>query len=87
MAQTRYEITMDYPVRAKKGERKGSTWPGCLRKNIIGHAPNGYEEARLEVKKFRRTINYGKLVEIRYYNDDMFRRDPLNTQPYIVQSA
>ena len=71
-------ITVNYPVRAHKGERKARN--GTLLKTIqLTESTLG--EAESEVAKLRDASEYGRFLCVDYHDWNNFARDPLGDKP------
>jgi len=76
----RYEIEILYPVRARKGERKGPH--GQLLKNIVGYSDN-LAAAQVDVAATLAHLTYGELREVRYFCEHAWVRDCMTAQPIL----
>ena len=76
----RYEIEILYPVRARRGERKGPH--GQLLKNIVGYSDN-LAAAQAEAAATLAHLTYGELREVRYFDEHEWVRDCLTEQPIL----
>jgi hypothetical protein len=79
-AGVRYEIEILYPVRARKGERKGPH--GQLLKNIVGYSDN-LAAAQAEAAATLAHLTYGELQEVRYFDEHEWVRDCLTAEPIL----